>query len=337
MRVLVTGATGFVGGRLTTLLCRAGMDVRASGHPSDPTDDLDRLGCEVRLVDLLDGDAVARLAEGVEAVFHVAAMVTFVPRLVGRQWRVNVDGTRNVIAACRRAGVRRLVYTSTVNTLGIPAPGTVGDEDTPFDWDRWHLGYMNSKRAAEGLVLHAAGMGLDAVCVLPGTMFGAGDRFFSAGTYIREAARGRLVLAPPGGTTVAHVDDVVQGHLLALERGQRGERYVLGGDHLSYATLFRVINEALGRPGPFGVIPAPMLRWSGRAVDQLRRLGKGLGMGMRLGPVADMEFSEGVAVAGCAPLYYDSDRARRALGYRPRPAVEGVVDAVDWYRRRGLI
>jgi len=325
MRVLVTGATGFVGGRLTKLLCRAGVQVRASGHPSDPTDALDGLGCEFRPVDLLDAEGVARLARGVEAVFHVAAMVSFEPRLYERQWRVNVDGTGHVIEACRRAGVRRLVYTSTVNTLGIPAPGTVGDEDTAFNWGRWGLGYMDSKRAAEALVLDAARTGLDAVCVLPGTMFGAGDRFFSAGTYVREAARGRLVMAPSGGTTVAHVDDVAEGHWLALEHGQPGARYVLGGDHLSYVTLFRVINEAVGRPGPWGVIPAPLARLGGRGGDLLRRLG------------LPVELSEGLAVAGCASLYYDSTRARQALGYHPRPAVVGVGDAVAWYRMHGLI
>jgi len=325
MRVLVTGATGFVGGRLTTLLCRAGIEVRASGHPADPTDDLDRLGCEYHPVDLTDGDAVARLVEDVEAVFHVAALTTFQPRLYARQWRVNVDGTRHVLEACRRAGVKRLVYTSTVNTLGIPAPGTLGDEDTPFDWGRYALGYMDSKRAAEALVTDAAREGMHTVCVLPGTMFGPGDRFFSAGTYVREAAKGRLVLAPPGGTTVVHVDDVAEGHWLALQHGKSGARYVLGGDHLSYETLFRVINEAVGRPGPYGVIPAWLARLGGRAGDQLRRLG------------LPVELSEGLAVAGCAPLYYDSGRAREALGYRARPAIDGIRDAVTWYRRQQLI
>lgn len=329
MRVMVTGATGFVGGRLTRLLLQTGHDVRASGHPSDPTDDLDRLGCEYRPVDLLDAEGVESLAEGVEAVFHVAGLATFQPRLYERQWKVNVEGTRNVLAACRRHRVGRLVYTSTVNTLGIPAPTTVGDEDTPFDWGPWGLGYMDSKRAAESLVLEAAGRGapggLDAVCVLPGTMFGPQDRFFAAGTYVREAARGRLLLAPPGGTTVVHVDDVAAGHLSALERGRTGARYVLGGDCLSYATLYRVINEAVGRPGPFGVIPAQLLRWGGRLADGLRRLG------------LPVEASEGLAVAGCAPLYYDSGRARRELGYHARPAVAGIHEAVAWYRAQNLI
>lgn len=325
MRVLVTGATGFVGGRLTRLLCLAGFDVRASGHPSDPTVDLDRLGCEQRPVDLLDAEGVSRLCEGAEAVFHVAALVTFQPRLYRRQWQVNVHGTRNVIAACRAHGVRRLVYTSTINTLGIPPRATVGDEDTPYNWQPYGLGYMDSKRAAEALVVEAAATGLDAVCVLPSTMFGPGDWFFSAGTYVREAARGRLLLAPPGGTTVAHVDDVAAGHLAALERGRSGSRYVLGGDHLSYETLYRIINEAVGRPGPFGVIPARLLRWGGRLADGVRRLG------------VPIEASEGLAVAGCAALYYDSGRARRELGYSPRPAIAGIHEAVAWYQGENLI
>jgi dihydroflavonol-4-reductase len=329
MRVLVTGATGFVGGRLTALLCRAGHAVRATGHPRDPTDALDGLPCDYHGADLLDADALATLAEGMEAVFHVAALVTFQPRLYDLQRRVNVEGTANVLAACRRAGVRRLVYTSTVDTLGIPPPRTLGDEDTPFDWAPHRLGYMDSKRAAEDLVLAAAAAaaadGLHAVCVLPGTMFGPGDRFFSAGTYVREAARGRLVLAPPGGTTVAHVDDVAEGHRLALERGALGGRYILGGDHLSYATLFRVINEAVGRPGPLGVIPAWLLHAGGRVADHLRRLG------------LPLDASAGLAAAGCAPLYYSSARARRELGYRPRPAIEGIHEAVAWYRAQGVI
>ncbi len=325
MRVLVTGATGFLGGRLARLLCRAGFEVRASGHPRDPTDDLDELGCEYRPVDLLDADGVATLVEGMEAVFHVAALVTFQPRLYALQRRVNVEGTQRVIDACRAAGVRRLVYTSTLNTLGIPAPGTLGDEDTPNNWAVYGLGYMDSKAAAESLVVDAASSGLETVCVLPGTMFGPGDRFFSAGIYVREAARGLLVLAPPGGTTAAHVDDVAEGHLLALRRGQSGQRYLLGGDHLSYATLFRVINEAVGRPGPFGVLPAWLLRGGGRLADGLRKLG------------LPLEASEGLSVAGCSGLYYDSRRARETLGYRTRPAVEGIHDAVRWYRMQGLI
>jgi dihydroflavonol-4-reductase len=325
MRTLVTGATGFLGSRIARLLREAGHEVRATGRPGDPTDGLEGLGCDFVAGDLLDGDATRRAVEGAEAVFHVAAMVTFDPALYDRQVRVNVEGTRLVLEAARAAGVRRLVYTSTVNTLGIPPAGTVGDESTAWNWARWHLGYMDSKKAAEDLVLAAARDGLDAVCVLPGTMFGPGDRFFSAGTYVREGARGRLVLAPPGGTTVVHVDDVAHGHLLALERGRRGSRYILGGEAVSYRTLFSWIAAEVGQPPPRATLPALPLRLGGRAGDALRALG------------LPLPFSEGLAVAGSSELYYSSALAERELGYTWRPAREGVRDAVAWYRERGLL
>ena len=124
---------------------------------------------------------------------------------------------------------------------------------------------------------------------------------------------------------MVHVDDVALGHLLALRRGRPGRRYVLGGDHLSYVTLFRLINEAVGRRGPLGTLPPSLLRFGGRWADRLRRLG------------LPIPFSEGLAVAGNAHLYYDSNRARSELGYRPRPAVEAIREAVAWYRDRGLI
>jgi dihydroflavonol-4-reductase len=325
MRTLVTGATGFLGSRIARLLREAGHEVRTTGRPGDPTDGLDGLGCEHLAGDLLDGEATRAAVRGMEAVFHVAAMVTFDPQLYDRQVRVNVEGTRLLLEAARAAGVRRFVHTSTVNALGIPPAGTIGDETTAWNWGCWHLGYMDSKKAAEDLVLAAARADLDAVCVLPGTMFGPGDRFFSAGTYVREGARGRLVLAPPGGTTVVHVDDVARGHLLALARGRRGARYVLGGEAVSYRTLYSWIAEEVGRTPPRATLPAFLLRLAGRASDALRALG------------LPIPFSEGVAVAGCAELYYSSALAERELGYAWRPAREGVRDAVAWYRERGLL
>jgi dihydroflavonol-4-reductase len=325
VKTLVTGATGFVGSRVARLLREAGHEVRTTGRPGDPTDGLDGLGCAHLACDLLDAEATRAAVRGVEAVFHVAAMVTFDPALYERQMRVNVEGTRLLLDAARAEGVRRVVYTSTVSTLGIPAAGTRGDESTPFDWGRWHLGYMDSKKAAEDVVLAAAAGGLDAVCVLPGTMFGPGDRFFSAGTFVREGARGRLVLAPPGGTTVVHVDDVARGHLLALERGRRGARYVLGGEAVSYRALFTWIAEEVGRPPPRATLPALALRLGGRAGDLLRGLG------------LPLPFSEGLAVAGSVELYYSSALAERELEYAYRPAREGIRDAVAWYRERGLL
>lgn len=320
--VLVTGATGHLGGRLVRELTSHGYRVRASGRPGDPLTALEGLECEIVLGDLLDAGARRRLVAGVDAVCHVAAWVTFQPAHYDAQMQVNVEGTRGLLEAAREAGVRRFLNTATVNTLGIPpVAGTSGDEDTPFDWGPFHLGYMDSKHAAEAAVLAASAPGFETLSVNPGTMFGPGDVFGSAGTYLLEAAKGRLLLALPGGTTVAHVDDVARGHRLALAKGRPGARYVLGGEAVPYALLFRWINRALGRVGPVATVPAPLLRAAGRVADALR---DGLGL-----PVP---FGAGLAEAACAPLYYSSARAARELGYVSRPAREAVEDAVAWYR-----
>lgn len=327
MKVLVTGAAGFLGGRLTRLLCAEGYDVRASGLPSDNTRLIEDLPCEWMPFDLMDPEGAARAVEGVEAAFHVAALVAVRPGIYEAQMKVNVEGTRILVEAAAASGVRRFVHTSTINTLGIPPEGQVGDENTPFNWAPYRMGYMDSKRAAEQVVLSAAEQGaLDAVCVLPVTLFGPGDINFSAGTYIREAAKWRLLMAPPGGTTVAHVDDVARGHVDALVRGSPGERYVLGGDHVDYRTLFTWIAHDVGCAAPLGSLPSGFVRGLGLVSDRLRGW-----FGL---PVP---FSEGLAVAGCSNLYYDCSRAQKELGYRFRPAREAVREAVKWYREQGMI
>jgi len=318
--LLVTGATGFLGSRIANMLSREGHELRCTGHPDDPVGEIpgEYISC-----DLLDEKTTQEAMEGVTAVFHVAAMVTFQPALYDKQVRVNVEGTRILLRAAEKAGVKRFVYTSTVNTLGIPPEGELGDENTPFNWQPWRLGYMDSKHAAEKLVLQS---GLDTVCALPVTMFGPGDVFFNAGSYIKESARGRAILAPPGGTTVAHVDDVAYGHRLAYEKGKPGERYILGGDPLSYLEILTMIAEELGRRPPLGTAPGFLLRWAGRQSDRLRKH-------LRI----PLQLSEGLMVAGSSHLYYSHKKAERELGYTARPAREAIRDAVDWYRQKSMI
>jgi dihydroflavonol-4-reductase len=318
--LLVTGATGFLGSRIANMLSGEGHKVRCTGHPDDP---VGRIPGEYVPCDLLDEKTTQKAVEGVTAVFHVAAMVTFQPSLYDMQMQVNVEGTRILLEAAQKAGVKRFVYTSTVNTLGIPPEGELGDENTPFNWQPWRLGYMDSKHAAEKLVLASD---LDVVCALPVTMFGPGDVFFNAGSYIKESARGRAILAPPGGTTVAHVDDVAYGHWLAYEKGKPGERYILGGDPLNYMEILTMIAEELGRRPPIATAPGFLLRWIGRQSDRLRRH-------LRI----PIQLSEGLMVAGSSHLYYSHKKAERELGYTARPAHEAIRDAVDWYREKGMI
>jgi dihydroflavonol-4-reductase len=318
--LLVTGATGFLGSRIAKMLAAYGQNVRCTGHPDDPVGDIpgEYLPC-----DLLDEQTTQKAVEGVTAVFHVAAMVTFQPSLYDKQMQINVEGTRILLEASRKAGVKRFVYTSTVNTLGIPPKGEPGDENTEFNWEPWHLGYMDSKHAAGKLVLASD---LDVVCALPVTMFGPGDVFFNAGSYIKESAKGRAILAPPGGTTVAHVDDVARGHWLAYQKGKRGERYILGGDPLSYMEILTMIAEELGRRPPLTTAPGFLLRFLGRQSDRLRKY-------LHI----PIQLSEGLMVAGNSHLYYSHKKAERDLGYTARPARQAIRDAVNWYRGKGMI
>ena len=318
--LLVTGATGFLGSRIANMLAEDGHQLRCTGHPNDPVSDIpgEYIPC-----DLLDEKTTQKAMEGVTAVFHVAAMVTFLPALYDKQMQVNVEGTRILLHAAEKAGVKRFVYTSTVNVLGIPPKGELGDENTPFNWAPCRLGYMDSKHAAEKLVLQSD---LDTVCALPVTMFGPGDVFLNAGSYIKESARGRAILAPPGGTTVAHVDDVAYGHKLVYEKGKPGERYILGGEPLSYMEILTMIAKELGRRPPLAKAPGSLLRWIGRQSDRLRNH-------LRI----PIPLSEGVAVAGSSHLYYSHKKAERELGYTARPAREAIRDAVAWYRKKGMI
>jgi dihydroflavonol-4-reductase len=182
---------------------------------------------------------------------------------------------------------------------------------------------MDSKHAAEKLVLQS---GLDAVCALPVTMFGPGDVFFNAGSYIKQSAKGRAILAPPGGTTVAHVDDVARGHWLACKKGEPGKRYILGGEPLSYMEILTMIAEELDRRPPIATAPGSILRFLGRQSDRLRTY-------LRI----PIPLTEGVAVAGSSHLYYSHKKAERELGYSARPARQAIRDAVNWYRVKGMI
>jgi dihydroflavonol-4-reductase len=288
VKVYVSGATGFLGAHVARALAAAGADVRA-----------DR-------VDLLDPAALERAVAGCDAVVHAAALYSY-DADAALLAAVNVDGTRNVIEACRRRGVRRLVHTSTAGTCG-PVPGREATEaDGPPDWEL-AVPYKQTKLAAERLVLDAARDGLDAVVVNPTTPVGPGDRKPTpTGRMIAGVAAGRIrAYVGTTGLNVADVADVARGHVLALERGRRGERYLLGGANLSLRELFAQIAVAAGLRPPRVRVPyvatvaAAALGLANRHEVRLARL----------------------------PMYFSSAKARRELGYDPGPVSEAIALAV---------
>ena len=285
----MTGATGFVGAHVARELRAHGAEVRDER------------------TDLLDRDALARSIDACEAVVHVAALYSYEANAALIE-RVNVAGTRNVLDACREKGVRRLVYTSTAGTCG-PVPGRVATEaDGPPPWEL-EVPYKRTKLAAERLVLAAASRGdLDAVVVNPTTPVGEGDRKPTpTGRMVAGVARGRIRgYVETTGLNVVDVRDVARGHALALERGESGERYLLGGVNVSLRELFAAIADIAGRPRPRLRVAYALTAAAGRA-----------------GLVNEDE----VRLARI-PMYFSSEKAENRLGYRPGPVEPALARAV---------
>jgi dihydroflavonol-4-reductase len=233
VRVFVTGGgRGFIGGHVVRALAEAGHEV-------------DR-----EFVDVRDREALVRAVRGADAVCHVAALYSFTASAADLE-AVNVGGTANVIAACRAAGVRRLVHTSSCATCGPVSGRPATEEDAPPEWELV-VPYKRTKVEAERLVLSAAGDGLDALCVNPTTPVGEGDTAPTpTGAMVRGVASGRYRASLRGaGLNLVDVRDVARGHVLALERGRAGERYLLGGVDVTLAEAFGLIARAAGRREP---------------------------------------------------------------------------------------
>ena len=339
MHVLVTGATGLIGNHLLRLAAEAGHRVTALVRSSARAGVLADLPVESLVGDVEDPASLRAAMDGVEAVFHTAADMSLRLGFSERQHRVNVVGTRNVLAAARDAGVRRVVHTSSAGTVGKPPDGTVGDETLEFNIPPGRS-YIDTKRQAEGEVRRFVDGGLDAVIVNPTFAYGPGDNKWSP--VARMLVRRRIVAYPPGGLCVADVRDVARGHLAALEHGRCGERYLLGGTNVTTRRLLRLLAAELGAPPPRLPLPGMLVRAAPLGVDLARRL-PGLGSPAAAGPVGRLARALEQAqlllypVGPAATLYYSSAKAERELGYRVRPLEQTVRDAIAWYREVAII
>jgi len=328
MTVLVTGAAGFIGSSIVRALLSKGAAVRTLVRPSSDPGNLEGLPVERFFGDLRDRRAVDRAVRGCEAVFHVAADYRLWVPQPKEMFANNVDGTRNVMEAAAEAGVARIVYTSSVATLGLPRAGEAADEDTPAAADDMIGPYKQSKFAAETMVrAMIAERGLPAVIVHPSTPIGPWDRRPTpTGQIIVEAASGHMPAYVDTGLNWVHVDDVAAGHLLALERGKPGERFILGGDNLTLKEILTQIAEATGRPAPRIQVPH-------KVVMPIAAMAEMWGRISNREPFVTMD---GVRLAK-KKMFFTSARAMSRLGYRPRPAADAIIDAIDWFGRHGYL
>lgn len=326
MNILVTGGSGFVGASLARALVERGNHVRVLRRASSSLVALQDLPVEHIIGDILDPDAVARAVAGCDMVFHSAAISSYWRSKRAEVYRTNVQGTRIVMDACLRAGVRRVVHTSSCAAIGIAPDGMAANEQTPFDALSRTFVYADSKRLAEEAVQKAVARGLDAVIVNPATVIGAGDVYVGSGSLVVELARGRMPVVPPGGMCVVDIDAVVAGHFLAAEHGRTGERYILGGENLSHQRIAEIVADVVGKCAPRLVVPPVMLRPAAAVVDAWNRVS-------RRPPLIS---GEQIRLSG-VNFFFDSSKAARALGYPLMPFRDAAAKAFVWYREHGYV
>ncbi len=327
-QTLVTGATGFVGSAVARRLCRDGIRVRALVRPGSPRFHLDALDLEFVVGDLRDAQSIRSAMAGIRHVFHVAADYRLWARDRSEIFTANVDGTRNVMQEARRAGVERVVYTSSVATLALRADGGAADETVPLSVEEGIGAYKRSKIAAERLVeAMVAGDGLPAVIVNPSTPIGPRDvKPTPTGRIIVEAARGRMPGFLDTGLNLVHVDDVADGHVAALERGVIGERYILGGENVLLADMLAEIARLVGRR-------PPRLRVPRAVVVPLAYLAEAKAWLTGREPFTTVD---GVRMAE-HHMFFTAAKAERDLGFRARPYRQALADAIEWFRAAGYL
>ena len=327
-QTLLTGATGFVGSAVARALIGAGFPVRALVRPGSPRFHLGDVDLEFIEGDLRDAQSVSRAVKGARYAFHVAADYRLWARDPHEIFAANVDGTRNIMQAALRAGVERVVHTSSVATLGLRPDGTAADESNPLSEAQGIGAYKRSKIAAERLVeAMIAREGLPAVIVNPSTPVGPRDvKPTPTGRIIVEAACGRIPGFVDTGLNLVHVDDVAAGHLAALEHGVVGERYILGGANVTFADMLADIARLVGRKPPRLRIPRAAVMPIAYAAEALARF-----TGRE--PFATVD---GVRMAKHR-MFFTAAKAERDLGHRPRPYIAGLEDAIHWFRENGYL
>lgn len=327
-RVLVTGGSGFVGSAVLRTLQGRDLALRALARTDSPRANFAGVDCEIVEGDMRDETAMTRALDGVRWLFHVAADYRLWARDPEDIVRANVQGTTAVMAAALATRVERVVYTSSVATLRAADAATSVDETSPLDEGEGVGAYKRGKVLAERLVERLiAERGLPAVIVNPSTPIGPRDiKPTPTGRIVVEAASGRIPAFVDTGLNLVHVDDVAMGHLLAMEKGSIGERYILGGQNVSLREFLAAIASITARSAPTINLPrAPLypLAWIAEAIGQIT--GK------------EPFVTRDALKMASHFMYFTSGKAERELGYTARPYVEALVDAVTWFQRMGYL
>jgi len=326
MKTLITGANGFIGSAVVRHCLNAGQDVRVIVRPGSDRKNIEDLPIEIFEGDLQDKSSLENAVKNCNAVFHVAADYRLWIPDPDNMYQTNVTGTRDLMLASAKAGVEKIVYTSSVAVLGLNNDGSPANEETPMSTDEMIGHYKRSKYLAEKEVTKLINEnGLPAIIVNPSTPLGPRDiKPTPTGNIILDTLNDRMPAYVDTGLNIVHVDDVAKGHLLAYEKGKIGERYILGGENLSLQTILSIICELSDKKPPSIKLPHNLIlpiawcmeRWADISKKEPRATVDEIRMSKKL-------------------MYFSSDKAIKELGYETRPVKEAIKDAIDWFIENG--
>lgn len=320
--VFVTGGHGFVGSWVVKALLARGYNVRCLVRATSKTHRIDDLDVEKVVGDILDAESIAAGMKGAAFCIHLAGISAYKDMHSERAWPTIVDGTANVLEAALAEGVKRTVYIGSGMVYGSPEPRGECDETTPFVLGGTGLVYAEAKHANELAVTAFAERGLDVVTAIPMETYGPQDDEFLTTGYLKEAINGWPALATRGGTSFAHVEDVALGVVLSMERGVKGERYILGGNNGTVKEIIDLCLDVAGQKKRAIVLPTGLTKF---VVNTLFRLG-----------LPSPEHPNAIEY-GTLFAFASSEKAKRELGYNPRSGREVMESTIAWLREEGHV
>jgi dihydroflavonol-4-reductase len=329
-RVVVTGAAGFIGSAVVRALRSRDVEVVALLEPGAPASNLDDLDVERREVDITKERQLEGIFDGARFCFHLAAKFGFWPKDSATFYDVNVNGSRNVVRAATIGGVDRTVFTSTVATLGLweTKSGRPSNEDDVADLSHLYGNYKQTKYVAEHEVLRLAAQGAPVVLVLPTMPHGPFDqRPTPSGKVVLDYLNGRMPGYVDTAMNVAHVDDLANGHVLALENGQQGQSYICGGENITMAQLLATLSRVTGLPGSERRFPSVFPLIAGHLSSFIE--GDLLGREPRV-PLEAAQMAS-------TTMTFDDAKARREIGYTSRPAAQALYESARWFVEHGYV
>jgi len=323
MKAFVTGATGFVGSHVARALAEQGADLRLLVRPTSPTANIEGLRGDRVVGDLCDLESLKSAMAGCDVVFHVAADYRLWARDPREMYRSNVEGTRNVIQAAQLASVRRVVYTSSVSTMGFTRNGHLAHEDSPVNLREMIGHYKKSKFQAESLALEAGRNGAAVIVVNPTTPVGERDiKPTPTGRIIVDFLKRKFPAYVDTGLNLVDVRECARGHVTAMEKGKPGERYVLGGENLSLKQILDKLAAITGLPSPRVKLPYALALATGVADTAIR------GVLLRREPRVTID----AVRMGRKKMFVSSAKAERELGWQIVPVDNALRRAVEWFR-----